>query len=296
MRNSNRSRRALRARSSSLAFCALALSPLDGDGAGRLAHRRRRGAAPRRGASTPSAPAPMTAAPITKETVDNPYGLGALWEQGDFVSRGTLIILVLMSMGSWYILITKLYESLKLSARGEGARNGPSSSRKSLQRGAQSAEDGQRVPLHRRQRHRGERAPRRRADREHRPQLLGLDERPAQHRRRAEPPAGRPRLPRDGRLDGAVRRPVRHGLGHLPRADGDRHRRPGVDRQGRRPGRRGADHDRDRPGGRGAGGARLQLAGPPQQGDDGVGAPLRRRPARRADGCAPAGRAGAAQR
>ena len=25
-----------------------------------------------------------------------------------------------MSMGSWYILITKLYESLKLSQRGEG--------------------------------------------------------------------------------------------------------------------------------------------------------------------------------
>ena len=38
--------------------------------------------------------------------------------------------------------------------------------------------------------------------------------------------------------------------------------------------------------GRRARGARLQLAGPPQQGDDGGGAPLRRRPARRADGCA----------
>ena len=39
-----------------------------------------------------------------------------------------------------------------------------------------------------------------------------------------------------------------------------------------------------RPVRRRAGGARLQLAGAPQQGDDGVGAPLRRRPARRADG------------
>ena len=35
------------------------------------------------------------------------------------------------------------------------------------------AEGGQRLPLHRRHRHRGERAPRRRADREHRPQHLG---------------------------------------------------------------------------------------------------------------------------
>ena len=66
----------------------------------------------------------MTAAPATRETVDNPYGLGALWEQGDFVARGTLIILVLMSMGSWYILITKLYESIKLSSEAKTAQKG----------------------------------------------------------------------------------------------------------------------------------------------------------------------------
>ena len=59
-------------------------------------------------------PAPSTGI-VSKETVDNPYGLAALWGQGDFVARGTLIILVLMSMGSWYILITKLYESIKMS-------------------------------------------------------------------------------------------------------------------------------------------------------------------------------------
>ncbi|MEO7116386.1 MAG: MotA/TolQ/ExbB proton channel family protein [Caldimonas sp.] len=68
------------------------------------------------------APAPMTAAPVMKETVDNPYGLGALWDQGDYIARGTLIILVLMSMGSWYILVTKLYESLKLSSEAKGAQ------------------------------------------------------------------------------------------------------------------------------------------------------------------------------
>ena len=28
---------------------------------------------------------------------DNPYGLSALWQQGDFVAKGTLILLVLMS-------------------------------------------------------------------------------------------------------------------------------------------------------------------------------------------------------
>jgi len=49
-----------------------------------------------------------------KETVDNPYGLGALWTQGDFVARGTLVIMIIMSMGSWYIIFTKLFEQSKL--------------------------------------------------------------------------------------------------------------------------------------------------------------------------------------
>ena len=71
--------------------------------------------------AAPAVPAPPAAA-VTKETVDNPYGLKALWEQGDFVAKGTLIIMILMSMGSWYILITKLYESLKISGEARVAR------------------------------------------------------------------------------------------------------------------------------------------------------------------------------
>jgi len=49
-----------------------------------------------------------------KTVVENPYGLEALWRGGDFVSRGTLIILVIMSMGSWYIMFVKVYEQAKL--------------------------------------------------------------------------------------------------------------------------------------------------------------------------------------
>ncbi len=71
--------------------------------------------------ATSTAPT-ATAAPVAKEEVDNPYGLGALWAQGDFVARGTLTILVLFSFGSWYILITKLVESLKLSREATDAR------------------------------------------------------------------------------------------------------------------------------------------------------------------------------
>jgi biopolymer transport protein ExbB len=80
-------------------------------------------AAPAAPAAPAPAPAPLTAT-TTKETIDNPYGLSALWAQGDFVSRGTLIILVIMSMGSWYILITKLYESLKIAGEARAARKG----------------------------------------------------------------------------------------------------------------------------------------------------------------------------
>ncbi len=65
-------------------------------------------------AAPAAAPAPVPAPAVTKETVDNPYGLSALWNGGDFVSRGTLVILVIMSMGSWYILIVKLFEQFRL--------------------------------------------------------------------------------------------------------------------------------------------------------------------------------------
>ena len=49
-----------------------------------------------------------------KVEVANPYGLGALWKNGDFVARGTLFVLAVMSFGSWYILFTKFWEQLKL--------------------------------------------------------------------------------------------------------------------------------------------------------------------------------------
>jgi biopolymer transport protein ExbB len=63
-------------------------------------------------AAAPAAEAPAAAA-HGKEEVENPYGFAAVWEAG-FVSRGTLIILSLMSMGSWYIIITKLIDQTKI--------------------------------------------------------------------------------------------------------------------------------------------------------------------------------------
>jgi biopolymer transport protein ExbB len=70
------------------------------------------------------ATAPAAIAPtVTRETVENPYGLEALWRQGDWVSKGTLAILVIMSMGSWYIIFVKLWEQAKLIREGREMRN-----------------------------------------------------------------------------------------------------------------------------------------------------------------------------
>ena len=77
----------------------------------------------------PAAPAAPAATPLpapkvgekTTEIVENPYGLEALWKGGDLVARITLGILVIMSMGSWYIIITKLYEQAKMGSQARAA-------------------------------------------------------------------------------------------------------------------------------------------------------------------------------
>jgi len=70
-------------------------------------------------AKAPAAAQAASPAPaVTKEIIDNPYGLEAAWRQGDVVSKGTLIILVIMSMGSWYIMFVKLWEQSKLGREG----------------------------------------------------------------------------------------------------------------------------------------------------------------------------------
>ena len=52
----------------------------------------------------------------------NPYGLAALWSQGDLVAKGTLLILLVMSMGSWYVIFTKLVEQSKLQQQARAAQ------------------------------------------------------------------------------------------------------------------------------------------------------------------------------
>lgn len=69
-----------------------------------------------------SAPMAPTAAVDTHAT-DNPYGLNALWEQGDFVAKSTLLILVIMSMGSWFVIFTKYFEQAKIARFAKDARD-----------------------------------------------------------------------------------------------------------------------------------------------------------------------------
>jgi biopolymer transport protein ExbB len=72
--------------------------------------------------AAPAADASAPQAAPTTETIDNPYGLEALWKGGDFVAHGTLLALVIMSFGTWYILITKLIEQSKVLRHAAEAR------------------------------------------------------------------------------------------------------------------------------------------------------------------------------
>ena len=73
--------------------------------------------APAEQADQPRPPPPVA---MTEE-VSNPYGLDALWKGGDIVSRATLVILVIMSMGSWYIMVTKFFEQFRANRRARSA-------------------------------------------------------------------------------------------------------------------------------------------------------------------------------
>jgi biopolymer transport protein ExbB len=86
--------------------------------------------APGAGAATPNAPAPAAAAPApsapppaaggTGATTpkENPYGLRQLWEgqngKVDWVARGVMILLALMSIGTWYIFFMKFWEQQRV--------------------------------------------------------------------------------------------------------------------------------------------------------------------------------------
>jgi biopolymer transport protein ExbB len=69
-------------------------------------------------AALPAAPAAVKA---PKEAADNPYGLQALWKTSDWIAKSVLLLLLIMSASSWYILVVKLLEQAKMSRQAKAA-------------------------------------------------------------------------------------------------------------------------------------------------------------------------------
>nr|WP_241663791.1 MotA/TolQ/ExbB proton channel family protein [Oecophyllibacter saccharovorans] len=68
--------------------------------------------------------APDTDSKAATKSGDNPYGLKALWKNGDIIARSVLLIMAIMSLGSWIIIIVKLLEENRLfKAAREAARS-----------------------------------------------------------------------------------------------------------------------------------------------------------------------------
>ncbi|MEI6601327.1 MAG: MotA/TolQ/ExbB proton channel family protein, partial [Comamonadaceae bacterium] len=56
-----------------------------------------------------SAAAPADASAKKADAVtDNPYGIESLWKTSDGVAKTVLLLLLVMSISSWYVLIVKL--------------------------------------------------------------------------------------------------------------------------------------------------------------------------------------------
>lgn len=67
--------------------------------------------------------APSIIAPASDSSgAGNPYGMQAVWAQGDGVARTTIVLLAIMSLLSWYLIIAKLLEQRRLDAQSGEAR------------------------------------------------------------------------------------------------------------------------------------------------------------------------------
>ncbi|MGA8514864.1 MAG: MotA/TolQ/ExbB proton channel family protein [Burkholderiaceae bacterium] len=53
--------------------------------------------------------------------VSNPYGLAAIWLQGDWVAKLCLLLLALMSIASWVVMVTKYLDLRRLKAHTSNA-------------------------------------------------------------------------------------------------------------------------------------------------------------------------------
>jgi biopolymer transport protein ExbB len=61
-----------------------------------------------------AAPAGSAAAKVNAADTSTPYGLQHMWETGGWISRSILIVLIVMSAGTWYIFFTKWIEQQRI--------------------------------------------------------------------------------------------------------------------------------------------------------------------------------------
>ena len=106
--------------------CALGLVVLLSSGAANAATP----AATANPVSTSAAPKPdaviSSAAPAASpakapESAANPYGLESLWGTSDAVAKVVLLLLLIMSVGSWYIMVVKVLEQAKMGRQAKAA-------------------------------------------------------------------------------------------------------------------------------------------------------------------------------
>lgn len=68
-------------------------------------------------------PPPTVMAAGEEEEIENPYGLRALLKEGDWVSKAVLGILLVMSVGTWYLFFTKYLEQGRVIKHARTADN-----------------------------------------------------------------------------------------------------------------------------------------------------------------------------
>jgi biopolymer transport protein ExbB len=51
---------------------------------------------------------------MQENVIENPYGLGALIANGNIVSRSILVVLLIMSLMTWFIMITKFFDQRRM--------------------------------------------------------------------------------------------------------------------------------------------------------------------------------------
>jgi biopolymer transport protein ExbB len=78
-------------------------------------------AAPAASETVAQAPAAVAVAAPKAEATENPYGIEALWKTSDVVTKTVLLLLLVMSVSSWYVTIVKLLEQAKMTKQAKAA-------------------------------------------------------------------------------------------------------------------------------------------------------------------------------